>query len=53
MYTGGFLLQSVIGFVLTGLLILPLLVYLAAEEERRMLEKFGEEYVDYRKNTAF
>lgn len=61
MYTGGFLLflgfgflfQSIIGLALTVLLILPLLVYSAVEEERQMLEKFGEEYVGYRKHTAF
>lgn len=61
LYTGGFLLfvgigavfQSIIGLALTGLLVLPLLVYSAVEEEKRMLEKFGEEYVDYKKNTAF
>ncbi len=59
MYTGGLLLyvgvgilfQSIIGLVLTGLLVLPLLVYSAIEEERQMLEKFGEKYTDYRKNT--
>lgn len=61
LYTGGFLLftgidavpQSIIGSALTGLLVLPLLVYSAVEEERRMLDKFGEEYADYRKHTAF
>jgi protein-S-isoprenylcysteine O-methyltransferase Ste14 len=61
MYTGGFLLfagigavlQSIIGLALTGLLVLPLLVYSAVEEERRMLDKFGEEYADYKKHTVF
>jgi protein-S-isoprenylcysteine O-methyltransferase Ste14 len=52
LYVGvGILFQSSVGLVLTGLLVLPLLVYSAIEEERRMLEKFGEEYIDYRKNT--
>ena len=52
LYVGvGILFQSIIGLVLTGLLVLPLLVYSAIEEERQMLEKFGEEYIDYRKNT--
>ena len=59
MYTGGVLLyvgvgilfQSIIGLLLTGLLILPLLVYSAMEEERQMLEKFGKKYADYRNNT--
>jgi protein-S-isoprenylcysteine O-methyltransferase Ste14 len=59
MYTGGVLLyvgvgilfQSIVGLVLTGLLVLPLLVYSAIEEENQMLEKFGDEYIDYRKNT--
>jgi protein-S-isoprenylcysteine O-methyltransferase Ste14 len=52
LYVGvGILFQSIIGLVLTGLLVLPLLVYSAIEEERQMLEKFGEETVDYGKNT--
>lgn len=61
MYTGGFLLfagigillESLVGLALTGLLILPLLVYSAVEEERQMVDKFGEKYLDYRGKTAF
>jgi protein-S-isoprenylcysteine O-methyltransferase len=60
MYTGGvlfffgfgLLLQSVVGLVLTGLLVIPLIVYSAKVEEREMCEKFGDEYIDYRENTA-
>jgi len=50
LYVGvGILFQSIIGLVLTGLLVLPLLTYSAIEEERQMVEKFGEETVDYRR----
>ncbi len=61
MYTGGFLLfagigllfESLVGLALTGLLILPLLVYSAVKEERQMVEKFGEKYLNYKRKTAF
>lgn len=61
MYVGGLLLyiglglvfQSIIGLALTMLLVLPLLVFSAVEEERRMVKNFGEKYLDYRAKTAF
>lgn len=61
MYTGGvlffigcgFLFQSIVGLILTGLLVIPLLMFSAIEEERQMLGTFGEKYIDYKKKTIF
>lgn len=61
MYTGGvlffagfgLLFQSIVGLVLTGLLIVPLLVVSAIEEEEKMLANFGEQYTDYKQHTLF
>jgi len=49
----GMLFQSIVGLILTGILVFPLLVYSAIEEEKQMVKKFGEKYIEYKKKTAF
>lgn len=59
MYCGGFLIylgigfitKSVFGLLLTFLLLLPLLIYSAIEEERQMTTKYGNKYLGYKKNV--
>ncbi len=60
-YIGGFLFfvgfsltqRSYLGLILTFVLILPVLIVRAIEEEKRMLEAYGEEYKEYKKRTVF
>ena len=60
MYYGGILiylgigifLKSVIGLVLTIILIAPLLIYSPREEEKLLMEKYKEKYSAYKKKTG-
>lgn len=45
--------KSIVGIVLTIILIVPLVTYLAMLEERELIKKFGTEYLDYKKKTIF
>ena len=59
MYIGGFLFylgmnlltQSIIGMILSFLLVAPLLIYSALEEEKQMIAKYGNKYLEYKRNT--
>ncbi len=44
---------SVFGMVYLALVVIPLNVYRAREEEKALLKKFGDSYLDYRKTTLF
>ncbi|WP_455369910.1 methyltransferase family protein [[Eubacterium] cellulosolvens] len=45
--------KSIVGLTLTMILIIPLVAYLANLEEKALIEKFGSEYLDYKKKTIF
>jgi protein-S-isoprenylcysteine O-methyltransferase Ste14 len=47
----GLLFESVYGLILSLTLIVPLLVYSAMQEEKLLLEEFGEVYIEYKKKT--
>ena len=61
MYTGGILIylglglwfKSILGLVLTMVLIVPLLVYSATLEEKLLIRAYGERYIEYKKRTIF
>ncbi|MFQ6089566.1 MAG: methyltransferase family protein, partial [Candidatus Methanofastidiosia archaeon] len=61
MYSGGILLylglglffKSIIGIVLTIILLAPLLIYSAIIEERLLIKKYGKSYIEYKKKTIF
>ncbi len=45
--------QSLYGLILTIVLVAPLHIYAIIIEERIMIEKFGDEFKNYRKRTIF
>jgi len=44
---------SVFGMVYMAIVVIPLNIYRAREEEKSLLEKFGDSYRSYRKKTLF
>ena len=44
---------SVFGMLYMALVVVPLNIYRAREEEKALLEKFGDRYRAYRKTTFF
>ena len=44
---------SVFGMVYMAVVVIPLNIYRAREEEKALLEKFGDRYLAYRKKTFF
>ena len=47
------LFKSLVGLLLTVLLIIPFHLYRKRKEEKLMLEKFGKQYIEYKKRTWF
>lgn len=45
--------ESVVGLILTLLVLLPILFYTRVIEERNLVKRFGDRYLKYRKSTIF
>ncbi|MBN1374096.1 isoprenylcysteine carboxylmethyltransferase family protein [Candidatus Dojkabacteria bacterium] len=45
--------QSIAGILTTLFILIPVLFYFAREEEKDLITRFGEDYINYKKKTLF